>query len=68
MSSGDMLTAAEIESLRENIRLGLELMRVAWARDDAITRGATTAELQEIEVKMESLRAALKANDSRQRR
>jgi hypothetical protein len=56
-----MLTPAEIESLRENITL-------ASARDDAIALGATTAELQEIDAKMESLRAALKANDSRQRR
>jgi hypothetical protein len=63
-----MLTPAEIESLRENMRLGLELIRVASARDDAIARGATTAELQEIEAKIESLRAALMANDSRQRR
>jgi len=63
-----MLTAAEIESLRENIRLGLELMRIASVRDDAMARGATTAELQEIEEKMESLRGVLKANDSRQRR
>jgi len=63
-----MLTAAEIESLRENIRLGLELMRIASVRDDAMARGATTAELQEIEEKMESLRVVLKANDSRQRR
>jgi hypothetical protein len=40
-------------------------MRVASTRDDAIARGATTAELQEIEAKMESLRVALQANDSR---
>ena len=47
-----MLTPAEIESLRENTRLGLELMRIALARDDAIARGATTWGLQEIEAKM----------------
>jgi hypothetical protein len=40
MSSGGMLTPAEIESLRENMRLGLELIRVASARDDAIARHA----------------------------
>ena len=65
MSSGKMLTPAEIESLRENLRLGLELMRAASARNDAIIHGATASELREIEAKMESLQAALKANDSR---
>ena len=65
MSSGEMLIEAEIQSLRQNLRLGPELMRVASARDDAIARGVTAAELQAIEAKVESLRAALKANDPR---
>ena len=67
MSSGKMLTPAKIESLRRSLKLSLELMGVASTRDAAIARGATAAELQEIEAKMESLQAALKANDSRRR-
>jgi len=65
MSSGKMLTPAEIESLRRSLKLSLELMGVASTRNAAIARGATVSELQEIEAKMESLQAALKANDSR---
>jgi len=64
MSSGKMLTPAEIDSLRRSLKLSLELMDVAATRDAAIARGATDPELQEIEAKMESVQAALKANDS----
>jgi chaperonin cofactor prefoldin len=57
------LTPGEIESLREDSRLSLEAGRILLALRKAKSRGATAAQLEELETKLRALEAEIKAND-----
>jgi hypothetical protein len=57
------LTPAEIESLREDKRLALEILRVLRAIEEARLRSATLAEIEELETKLKALKIQEKAND-----